>query len=100
MQLTSNFVGIEPLGEIERWSKQDKIRKNIQYPLIVIVYNKSSLPKEGEKRAKKARSVVVPTPYADVRFDGMEHYYIRLHYIAILIKLQKDLVLLIFSLHK
>ena len=29
MQLTSNFVGVEPLEEIERWSKQDKARKNI-----------------------------------------------------------------------
>ena len=27
MELTSNFIGIEPLGEIERLSKQDKAPK-------------------------------------------------------------------------
>ena len=41
MQLTSNFVGIEPIGEIERWSKEDKIRKKVPCPQIVISYNQS-----------------------------------------------------------
>ena len=41
VQLTSNYVGINPLGTIERWVKKDGERKEIPCPQIVKAYNKS-----------------------------------------------------------
>ena len=38
--LISNYVGIEPLGVIQRWSKESKGMKDISCPHIVIMYNK------------------------------------------------------------
>ncbi|XP_065055887.1 piggyBac transposable element-derived protein 2-like isoform X2 [Rhopilema esculentum] len=39
--LVSNYVGVEQIGAIERWSKESKARKDIPCPYIVIMYNKS-----------------------------------------------------------
>ena len=41
VQLASNFVGVQPMGQIERWVKSTKERKNIDCPSIVLMYNKS-----------------------------------------------------------
>ena len=41
VQLTSNFIGIEPMSEITRWCKKEKVRKQIPCPQIVKQYNKS-----------------------------------------------------------
>ena len=30
VNLASNFVGVEPVGELERWCGNEKVRKNIQ----------------------------------------------------------------------
>ena len=39
MQLGSNFVGIEPVGSIQRWSKIYKARVPVNCPQIVMAYN-------------------------------------------------------------
>ena len=41
VQLASNFIGIEPMSEIQRWCKKEKVRKQIPCPQIVKQYNKS-----------------------------------------------------------
>ena len=41
VQLTSNYVGIEPMDQIERWDKTAGERKNVDCPQIVKAYNKS-----------------------------------------------------------
>lgn len=41
LQLCSNYVGIEPLGSVQRWSKADQRRVQVPSPQIVIAYNKS-----------------------------------------------------------
>jgi len=41
MQLVSNFVGIEPVGSIQRWNKIEKARVPVNCPQIVMAYNKS-----------------------------------------------------------
>ena len=35
INLTSNFVGVEPIGELERWHEKEKVRRNISCPQIV-----------------------------------------------------------------
>ena len=40
VHIASNFVGIEPMGTMERWSPQDKERKEIPCPQLVLQYNK------------------------------------------------------------
>ena len=41
VNLASNFVGVEPIGELERWCGKEKVRKNIPCPPIVQQNNKS-----------------------------------------------------------
>ena len=41
VHLISNFVGVEPLGKINRWSKDHKARIDVPCPAIVKSYNKS-----------------------------------------------------------
>ena len=41
VNLASNFVGVEPVGELEKWCGSEKLRKNIQCPQIVQQYDKS-----------------------------------------------------------
>ena len=41
VNLASNFVGVEPIGELERWCGKEKVRKNIPGPQIVQQHNKS-----------------------------------------------------------
>ena len=41
VNLSSNFVGIEPMSKVERWCSKEKIRKDIPCPQIVKEYNKS-----------------------------------------------------------
>ena len=41
VNLVSNFVWVEPIGELERWCGKEKVRKNIPCPQIVQQYNKS-----------------------------------------------------------
>ena len=41
VNLASHFVGIESIGELERWCEKEKVRKNILYPQIVQQYNRS-----------------------------------------------------------
>ena len=41
VNIASNFVGIEPIGELERWCEKEKVRKNILCPQIVQQYNRS-----------------------------------------------------------
>ncbi len=38
--LTSNYFGVEPIKQIERWCKAASERKNVPCPQIVAVYNK------------------------------------------------------------
>ena len=40
VNLTSNFAGVELIGELERWCGKE-VRKNIPYPQIVQQYKKS-----------------------------------------------------------
>ena len=40
VQLTSSYVGIEPMDQIERWDKTAVERKNFDCPQIVKAYNK------------------------------------------------------------
>ena len=40
VNLASNFVGVEPDGELERWCGKEKVRKNTPCPEIVQQYNK------------------------------------------------------------
>ena len=42
VQLTSNYVGIEPMDQIEKWDKTADKRKNVDCPQIVKDYNKSN----------------------------------------------------------
>eukprot|EP00795_Rhopilema_esculentum_P003262 gene3262-1589_t len=39
VHIASNFVGIDPLGTIERWCTDDKERKQIPCPIIILFYN-------------------------------------------------------------
>ena len=39
VHIATNFVGIDPLGKIERWCTDDKVRKQIQSPRIILFYN-------------------------------------------------------------
>ena len=41
VNLASNFGGVEPIGELERWCRKEKERKNIPCPQVVQQYNKS-----------------------------------------------------------
>ena len=41
VNIASNFVGVEEIGELERFCGKEKVRKNIPYPQIVQQYNKS-----------------------------------------------------------
>ena len=41
VQLSSNYVGIEPIDQIEKWDKTACERKNVDFPQIVKAYNKS-----------------------------------------------------------
>ena len=41
VQLTSNYVGIEPMDQIEKWDKTAGKRKNVDCPQIAKAYNKS-----------------------------------------------------------
>ena len=41
INVASNFVGVEPIGKLERWCGKEKVRKNIPCPQIVQQYNKS-----------------------------------------------------------
>ena len=41
VQLYSNYVGIEPIDQIEKWDKTACERKNVDCPQIVKAYNKS-----------------------------------------------------------
>ena len=41
VNFVSNFVGVEPIGELERWCGKEKVRNNIPCPQIVQQYNKS-----------------------------------------------------------
>ena len=40
VNIASNFVGVEEIGELERFCGKEKVRKNIPYPQIVQQYNK------------------------------------------------------------
>ena len=40
VNLASNFVGDEPITELERWCSNEKVRKNFSCPQIVHQYNK------------------------------------------------------------
>ena len=39
VHIASNFVGTEPIGTIERWCTDEKARKQIPCPRIILVYN-------------------------------------------------------------
>ena len=39
VHIATNFVGIDPLGKIERWCTDDKVRKQIQSHRIILFYN-------------------------------------------------------------
>ena len=41
LQLASNFVGIEPMGTLNRWDSHTREKKDIACPKIVIMYSKS-----------------------------------------------------------
>ncbi|CAB4043729.1 Hypothetical predicted protein, partial [Paramuricea clavata] len=41
VHVASNFVGVEPLGSVERWCPEDKKKKKIQCPQLILRYNKS-----------------------------------------------------------
>ena len=41
VNLVSNFVGVEPIRELERWCGKEKVRKNIPCPQTVQQYNKN-----------------------------------------------------------
>ena len=41
VNLASNFVGVEPVGELETWCGKEKVRKSIPCPQIVQQYKKS-----------------------------------------------------------
>ena len=41
VQLTSNYVGIEPMDQIEKWDKTAGKRENVDCPQIAKAYNKS-----------------------------------------------------------
>ena len=40
VHIASNYVGVEPLGAVERWSPTEKKRMNIQCPQVILRYNK------------------------------------------------------------
>ena len=40
MHVASNFVGVEPVGKVKRWSGVDKCKKEIDCPQLVLCYNK------------------------------------------------------------
>jgi hypothetical protein len=39
MVLSSNFVGVQPMAAVERWSPQEKKRVHIPCPQVVKLYN-------------------------------------------------------------
>ena len=41
VQVASNYIGIEPMGTIKRWSKASNAYENIPCPEIILAYNKS-----------------------------------------------------------
>ena len=40
VHIASNYVGVEPLGAVERWSPAEKKRMSIQCPQVILRYNK------------------------------------------------------------
>ena len=40
VHIASSYVGVEPMGIVERWSQKDQKKKNIQCPQLVLQYNK------------------------------------------------------------
>lgn len=40
VHIASTYVGVEPMGIVERWSQKDQKKKNIQCPQLVLQYNK------------------------------------------------------------
>ena len=40
VHIASNFVGVHPVGSVERWCSDQKARKEINCPQIIICYNK------------------------------------------------------------
>ena len=40
VHIASNYVGVKPMGIVERWSQKDQKKKNIQCPQLVLQYNK------------------------------------------------------------
>lgn len=40
VSLLSTFVGAEPAQQVQRWSKKEKVRKDIICPNIISVYNR------------------------------------------------------------
>ena len=41
VNLVLNFVGVKPIGELERWFGKEKVRKNTPCPQIIQQCNKS-----------------------------------------------------------
>ena len=41
VQLISNYVGVQPMAQIERWDKKAGERKMVDCPQVVKAYNKS-----------------------------------------------------------
>ena len=41
VQVASNYIGIEPMGTIKRWSKASNAYENIPFPQIILPYSKS-----------------------------------------------------------
>ena len=39
VHIASNFVGVEPMGTVERWCQKSKERKKIQCPQMILAYN-------------------------------------------------------------
>ncbi len=40
VHIASNYVGVEPFGSVERWSKNKKERAKVQCPQLIAQYNK------------------------------------------------------------
>ena len=41
VQVASNYIGVEPVGTLMRWSKASNAYENIPCPQIILAYNKS-----------------------------------------------------------
>ena len=39
VHIASNFVGVEPMGSVERWCQKAKKRKKVQCPNMILMYN-------------------------------------------------------------